>query len=66
MSVSDDVTLVVEETPIDLEAGKARNRWILWAILAFVAAFVVGFISVRSASKKEAESQTAPPGTESS
>jgi flagellar basal body-associated protein FliL len=66
MSVSDDVTLVAEETPLDLEAGKSRNRWILWAVLAFVAAFVVGFISVRSASKKEAEPQASPAGTESS
>jgi flagellar basal body-associated protein FliL len=63
MSVSEDVTLVIEETGIDLEKGKS-NRWIVWAVVAFVAAFAIGFLTVRSASKKDAEQQNAPPATE--
>jgi hypothetical protein len=63
MSVSDDVTLVVEETRIDLEEGKPRNRWVVWGLVAFVLAFVLGFLSVRAASKKNAE-EAAPPVSE--
>ncbi len=61
MSVSEDVTLVVEETRIDLEEGKKRNRWIVWAVVAFVAAFVFGFWSVRSKSRQNAGEEAAPP-----
>jgi len=63
MSVSEDVTLVIEETGIDLEKGKG-NRWIVWAVVAFVAAFVIGFLTVRSSSKEDADQQNAPPATE--
>jgi hypothetical protein len=61
MSVSDDVTLVVEETLTDLEAGRSGNRWLVWGIVAFLAAFVIGFLSVRAASKKTADSESASP-----
>jgi hypothetical protein len=36
----------------------------VWAVVAFVAAFAIGFLTVRSASKKDAEQQNAPPATE--
>jgi hypothetical protein len=61
MSVSDDVTLVVEETLIDLEAGKSRNPWLVWGIIAFVAAFAFGFLTVRARSKKNADSESVLP-----
>jgi hypothetical protein len=64
MSVSDDVSLVIEETRIDLEEGKSRNRWVVWGILAFVLAFVLGFLSVRAASKKNADQENVPPAQE--
>ena len=58
MSVTDDVTLVIEETELDLDERSGPSPWLVLGIIGVILAVVFG---IRGANKRRAAGREATP-----
>jgi len=59
MSLSDDISVVIEETPIEAQATKSRiSPWLILGVIVVVIAVIFGVRSVRGSKKQKGPEET--------